>query len=127
MRKKGRPNQVSGITVDQIEAALRNQGGFLSYAAEELNCSQANISQRIKRSERLRKTLREIEESYLDLAESKLLNKVNMEDLGAICFYLKCKGKRRGYIEKQAIELSGDEKAPVRIERVIVGKEDITD
>jgi hypothetical protein len=47
------------------------------------------------------------EESGLDFAESKLFQKIRNEDLGGICFYLKCKGKKRGYIERSEVALSG--------------------
>lgn len=46
----------------------------------------------------------DVKAKYLDLAENKLLQKINDGDLGAICFYLKCQGKHRGYIERQQID-----------------------
>ena len=114
------------LTIEQIENALRATGGFVSYAAKELNVTQSAISQRVKASPHLQKVQKEISEQYLDLAESKLLKKIKkQEDLGAICFYLKCKGKGRGYIERQ--EVTGAEGGPIKvqkIERVIVDPED---
>ena len=41
--------------------------------------------------------VREIEEAAVDYAESKLLESVAMGDRGAMFFYLKAKGKDRGY------------------------------
>jgi len=38
-------------------------------------------------------------------------------DLGAICFYLKCLGRERGYIEK--LEVSGKNGEPIRTEKYI--------
>ena len=63
--------------------------------------------------EELRKVKEEIEESYLDLAESKLMKKINEGDNGSIFFYLKCKGKKRGYIENQRLELTGKGGEPI--------------
>jgi len=101
------------LTIKQIEDALRATGGFVSQTAKKLNCSQETIYKRVAASEHLKQVRHEIEESYLDLAESKLIKKMNEADLGALCFYLKCKGKHRGYVEKQQLEHSGDAQNPV--------------
>lgn len=50
----------------------------------------------------------EISEANIDFAEGKLLSQINDGDTGAIIWFLKCKGKRRGYVEKQEIEHSGN-------------------
>src|SRR6056297_2049426 len=97
------------LTIDQIETALIKSGGFVSQTAKMLNVSGSNIYDRIKRSEYLQKRKREIDEKYLDLAESKLMSQINEENLGAICFYLKCKGKGRGYVEKQQVDHSSSD------------------
>ena len=41
-----------------------------------------------------------VNESNLDYAESKLLSLIRQENPTAIIFYLKTKGKKRGYIER---------------------------
>lgn len=40
-------------------------------------------------------------QSGLDMAEGKLMKKINDEDTTSILFYLKTQGKDRGYIERQ--------------------------
>jgi len=99
-------------TLAQCEIALEKSGGFITRAAQMLNISTAALTRRIQRSKRLQDLKAQIDEKYLDLAESKLMAKINKEDLGAICFYLKCKGKGRGYIEKQQIEFN--DKTPIK-------------
>ena len=96
------------LTIKQIEDALRATGGFISQAAKKLGVTQQAISKRIKESEKLQQIRVEIDESYLDLAESKLIKKINNDDNGSIFFYLKCKGKHRGYIERQENYNTGD-------------------
>jgi hypothetical protein len=90
-----------------IENALRASGGFISRAARRLGKDHSSISQRIKKSPRLQEVLNEILESQLDIAEDQLMKLMAEGSLGAICFYLKCKGKHRGYVEKQEINFTG--------------------
>jgi len=99
------------IPVSEIEAALRASGGFVSYAAIMLGISERTIYNKLEKHPELKLAKASIEESHLDLAESKLIEKVKAGELGAICFYLKCKGKGRGYIEKQQVEHSGNAQA----------------
>ena len=110
------------LTIKQIETALKATGGFVSQTAKKLNCTQAAFYKLIEQSEYLRKVKHDIDESYLDLAESKFLKKINDEDLGSLCFYLKCKGKGRGYVEKpkEQIELTTTNQEPTTI-KIVMG------
>ena len=103
------------LTIKQIDDGMRATGGFLTYTAKQLGVSYNAIYARIKRSPQLQRTQQEIQESYLDMSEHSLIKKIKAEDLGAICFFLKCKGKGRGYIEKQQLEHSQDPENPVGI------------
>jgi len=88
------------FTADEVEKALRDTGGFVTYAAKKLGCHYTTVLNYLKRSKRLRQVKEEIEEAYIDLGEVELIKKMKSGDLGAICFYLKCKAKNRGYIER---------------------------
>lgn len=47
--------------------------------------------------------MRDVDEGLIDLSESRLMQAINDGNLTAIIFYLKTKGKSRGYIEGQVI------------------------
>ena len=113
----------------EIAGALMQTHGIISTAAMLLSkeksqkigmavsISRQAISERIRKSEVLTSAYDEIVESALDFVEYKLFQKINEGDMTAIIFYLKCKGKKRGYIERQSIELSGNDGAPIKVER----------
>jgi len=52
--------------------------------------------------------VRDIQEVAVDFAESKLYEQIKSNNTTATIFYLKTKGKNRGYIERQEIQHSGE-------------------
>lgn len=95
------------LSAEQIINALKQNGGFVTSAARALNVTPQAIYARMEKNQRIKEAHLAIKEQYLDLAESQLLQKVRSGDLGAICFYLKCQGKSRGYVERQQLEHTG--------------------
>lgn len=126
LRGKG-PTSKRNNSLDIYEMALRETGGFMTRAAELLNVTQSAVSQRIRSSTRLQAVMEEIEEQYLDLSEGKLISLINKEDLGAIKFYLRCKGVRRGYIERNHLDVSTPGDQTWEIKRVIIDPKKSTD
>ncbi len=97
-----------------IIRALEATAGMVTYAAKKLDVSYVSLWKWIKKSTELQQALHSIKESHIDLAETKLLQNVKNGDPSSIFFYLKCKAKDRGYVEKQQIEHSGDMTINVR-------------
>lgn len=101
------------------------------YAANACNktkaCAAMNITRQacykwIHEVPGFREMVEEVDESMIDLAESKLMELIKENNLGAICFFLKCKGKGRGYIEKQYQTHEGN--ISLQINKKILGKDD---
>ena len=90
-----------------VEEALRLSNGRITDAARRLGVSYNAVQKRIKKHSDLQAVQQEMRENLLDKAESKLDERVEEGDLGAICFTLKCQGKHRGWVEKQQQEISG--------------------
>lgn len=93
-------------TVKQVATALTKSGGFVTHAAKQLGCNYTTVAHYIERHAELRTLCEDIKESHLDFAETTLLKKIKDGDLVATIFYLKCKGKERGYMERQ--EFTGE-------------------
>lgn len=108
------------VTPDEVEKALQATGGFLSLAAQRLGCNYKTVARRIAASPRLQEALREISDKKLDMAEAALTKAINAGESWAVCFFLKCKGKQRGYVERS--EITGRDGGPL-----VTADVDITD
>lgn len=101
------------LTVEEIIKAVNDSNGFLTFAAEKLGCSYQNIWQRAKKNPELKEAIEAIGEHHLDVAEDKLVEAIKHGESWAICFFLKCKGKHRGYVERS--EVAGVGESPITI------------
>ena len=99
------------LTVEQIAEALQGAGGLQAEAARMLGVNRSAICRRVQKSKVLQGVVEQARETRLDQAESKLAELIEAGSLGAICFYLKCQGKDRGFIERS--EITGRDGAPV--------------
>lgn len=87
------------LTVKLIAEALEAAGGFVTQAARNLDVTPRAVFRRIAQSQELQDIKWDINERYLDLAESKHLEEVKKGNYDAVRFHLRCKGKNRGYVE----------------------------
>lgn len=74
--------------------------GIVSYACEKTGITRETFRLWKNKDPKFKAECKDIEEHVIDIVESKLLTKINNEDLTAIIFYLKTKGKDRGYVER---------------------------
>ncbi len=79
---------------------FRDGYGIVTYACDNTGISRETYRQWKLKDPKFKAACEEISEGVLDIVESKLLRKINDEDLTAIIFYLKTKGKHRGYVER---------------------------
>ena len=89
---------------DFIEA-LRNNLGHISNACEAAKIGRRTYYNWVADDKDFKEDVEHIQDSLLDLAETKLLQNIENNENTAIIFYLKTKGKKRGYIEKQEVEV----------------------
>lgn len=107
--------------------ALEDQGNLVTYAAKQAGISRNTHYMWLQNDPEYAAAVKEIDEMVLDWGENqlkKLANGVLMTDdegevyqtapnPAAVIFFNKTKGRKRGYAEKQTIELEGSTKVEV--------------
>ena len=89
-----------------ILAALDVCGGIVTTACEKVDdVSRRQFYRWLEKDEDFKKAVEEASEKILDLAESSLIRNIRSGDTASIIFYLKTKGKKRGYT--QQVDVSG--------------------
>lgn len=93
--------------------AYENSLGVLKTACEMSGMCRKTIWEWRKRYPEFDAACHECEETAIDFVESKMFKKIDRGDKGSeslMIFYLKTKGKHRGYVEKQEIDMSAEVK-----------------
>lgn len=75
--------------------------GNVSQTCRKVGITRKSFYTYLNNDQEFKEKIQEIDESNIDFAESMLLKTIRDGNLGAICFYLKTKGKSRGYVETQ--------------------------
>ena len=100
--------------------SLENSLGIVSTACSKVNVSRSSFYKWYKEDEEFRKKVDEIDSVKLDFVESQLFKNIQNLKEKSIIFYLQHKGHKRGYIQKQNINLTSNEEKINKIEIEIV-------
>ena len=73
--------------------------GNISELCKSVGINRTTYYNWLKRDEKFAENIKNEEEALIDFAESKLMIMINEKNPAAVIFFLKTKGKRRGYIE----------------------------
>ena len=105
---------------DALLQALENSLGIVSTACNRSGISRSSFYKWYKEDEEFRKKVDEIDNLKLDFVESKLFKNIENEKEKSIIFYLQHKGHKRGYIQRQNINLTSNEEDIKKIEIEII-------
>ena len=105
---------------DALLQALENSLGIVSTACNRSGISRSSFYKWYKEDEDFRKKVDEIDNVKLDYVETKLFNNIENEKEKSIIFYLQHKGHKRGYIQRQNINLTSNEEDIKKIEIEII-------
>ena len=94
------------IKKESLLKSLEQSLGIVTVACKNANVPRSTYYKWINEDETFAKEVKEIENVALDFVESQLHKQIADNSTSATIFYLKTKGRKRGYQENQAIDLN---------------------
>ena len=105
MPKTATPKNPTLVTKKQLALEVfERKAGNVAQTCKEVGLDRSTFYGYCRDDAEYARKCNEIREGLIDFAESKLLKKINDEDMTAIIFFLKCQGKSRGYVERGQYE-----------------------
>ena len=115
-------NKSEHIKKKAVLEALESSLGIVTTACKNADVGRTTFYGWLKDDEDFRKKVEELSNVALDFAESQLHKQIGDGNSSATIFYLKTKGKKRGYIERSELDLSSGNE-PIKINVNIDGVE----
>ena len=113
------------IKKETLLKALENSLGVVTIACKNADIPRSTYYKWLKDDEEFRAQVKEIENVALDFAESQLHKQISSNSTAATIFFLKTKGKARGYTEKSELDITsgGNPLTELKIEVIDTGKD----
>ena len=86
--------------------ALEKSMGIVTNACKIVGVDRTTFYRYYKEDEEFKEAVDSMDDYVLDFAESKLLENIKDKKETSIIFYLKTKGRKRGYIEKKDVDVT---------------------
>ena len=96
------------IKKETILKALENSLGVVTVACKQADIPRSTYYKWLKEDEEFAQAVKEIENIALDFAESRLHTQMKDGSTSATIFYLKTKGKKRGYVERSELDVTSN-------------------
>jgi len=117
-------NKSRHIKKESILKALEQSLGVVTMACKKADVPRSTFYKWLNEDEDFAKEVKDIENIALDFAESQLHKQIADDSTSATIFYLKTKGKHRGYIERT--EITGADGMPNNFQIEIIDKTEDT-
>lgn len=114
MPKVNRVQHTKNALIEALEKSL----GVVTSACKSVGVDRTTFYNYYNADPKFRASVDSIENIALDFAESQLHRQIKDGNVAATIFYLKTKGKGRGYIERQ--ELTGADGQPIKHETKVI-------
>ena len=105
---------------NQLLAALKKSLGVVSAACQMCNIERSTFYNYMERDPEFKKQVEDLENYCTDYVETQFFKNIQNGNTAEILFYLKTKGRKRGYSEKQEIDLTSKGESIVRQPRPII-------
>lgn len=89
-------------------SALESTLGIVSKACKKVDIARQTHYEWMREDEQYKADVEAVNELAIDFAESALHQQIESGNPTSTIFYLKTKGKKRGFVEKTEIEHTGD-------------------
>ena len=100
--------------------ALETTLGVITQACKATGVGRRSVYEWRDKDPQFRQDMDDITEVAIDFAESQLFKQIQQGNTTATIFYLKTKGKERGYVERQ--EHAGVQNKPIEVKQVDLNK-----
>lgn len=121
----GKSNEQTEHKKKEVLDALEKTLGIVTTACKMVGIGRTQFYEWLKTDPEFREQVEDIQNITLDFVESKLHGQIKQENTTAIIFYLKTRGKQRGYVERQ--EVTGADGMPNNFTIEIIDKAEDTD
>ena len=111
------------ILKKQIVEALEKSLGVVTTAVKNVGIHRSTFYEWYNTDEAFKKEVDSISDIAIDFAESQLHKQIQDGNSTSTIFYLKTKGKRRGYVERTEITGAEGEPTAFKIEIIDRGKD----
>ena len=101
-------NKSEQLKKEQLLQALTKSLGIVSTACASVGMSRTTYYKYYNEDKDFKTLVDDISDVAIDFAESQLFELIKGGNITAVIFYLKTKGKKRGYVEKQEIDLGNN-------------------
>ena len=93
---------------ESFRSAIEKSLGIVTTACKIVGCARSTFYKYYKDDQDFKASVDELENLTLDFVESKLHKQIENDNTTATIFYLKTKGKKRGYIERKEVEMTAE-------------------
>jgi hypothetical protein len=108
MSKQQNTTLLKKAMIDALEKSL----GIVTTAAKSVGIDRTTHYRWLNEDEDYKKAVEDIAEVVIDFAESQLHKQIKEGNQSSTIFYLKTKGKKRGYIEAQEFKVNMEKDLP---------------
>jgi adenylate kinase len=118
-------NKTEHIKKKALIQALEKSLGVVTSACKKVGVGRTTYYDWYNNDEEFKKQVDELQNVALDFAESQLHNQIQKNNTAATIFFLKTKGKGRGYTEKSEVDITSGGKSisEIKIEVIDTNKD----
>ena len=98
----------SDIVKKNLLEALEKSLGIVTTACKIVDCNRSTFYKYYNNDQDFKASVDELQNLTLDFAESQLHQQIKDGNTTATIFYLKTKGKKRGYVERKEVEMTAE-------------------